>query len=54
MVNFFVMISVAISVGIVAVVDVVVVGNRVTVVVVGVGKLRVVVGSSTVQDRHVS
>ena len=57
MVSFFVMVSVAISVVIVAVVDVVVAGNRVSMVVVGVGKLRVVwgrVGSSTVQDRHVS
>ena len=52
MVSFFVVVLVVISVAIGAVIDVV--GNMVSVVVVGVGKLRVVVDSSTVQDRHVN
>ena len=54
MVSFFVVVLVVISVAIGAVIDVVVVGNKVSVVVVGVGKLRVVVDSATVQDRHVN
>ena len=53
MVSFFVVVLVVISVAIDEVIDVVV-GNKVSVVVVGVGKLRVVVDSSTVQDRHVN
>ena len=54
MVSFFVVMLVVISVAIGSVIDVVVVGTMVSVVVVGVGKLRVVVDSSTMQDRHVN
>jgi len=52
--SFCVVISVAMSVVIVVLIDSVVLGKRIPVVVVGVGKLKVVVRSCTLQDRHVN